>query len=153
MVNCFWDTCKEQADHDWLRQKKTMQSRRDRWPQSIQFYETVCEQSVVKYNLPSDYFALLFFSFILRSVIICLCPTRLVSKAKLIFHAAVHGRVTLLLHTLFTWLHNAGAKKSFIYLTALLTPNRRERDVGIRNEAVKDEEREQNVERKWHIRL
>lgn len=36
-------------------------------------------------------------------------------------------RVTLSFHTLFTWLHKAGAKNSFTYLTALLTPNRRKR--------------------------
>lgn len=39
----------------------------------------------------------------------------------------VWTRVILSFHTLFTWLHKAGAKNSFTYLTALLTPNRRKR--------------------------
>lgn len=34
--------------------------------------------------------------------------------------------------TPFTWLHSAGAKNSFTYLTALLTPNRRKKDGGMR---------------------
>lgn len=34
----------------------------------------------------------------------------------------------VLLHTSFTWLHNAGAKNSLIYLTALFTPTRRNRN-------------------------
>ena len=50
-------------------------------------------------------------------------------------HSSCCGkRVILLFHTLFTWLHNAGAKNSFIYLTALLTPDRMKRNGGIGNE-------------------
>lgn len=49
-------------------------------------------------------------------------------------HTPVCKRVVPLFNTVFTWLHKAGAKNSFTYLTALLTPNRRKKDGAIRNE-------------------
>lgn len=140
MLNSFWDTCKGQADHDWPRQKRTMLSRPDRWPQSISSNLMWMSEYFWwgKYCLAICHCALyhLFFSF-------QICEHLLV-PVKVSFQRQTHSsccsahwyvkRVILLLHTLFTWLHNAGAKNSFTYLTALLTPDRRKKDGGIRNE-------------------